>query len=116
MLIRLCYPARTCLGDVAALPSSISALTKLESLNVFNNDITGLPVQITQLPNLRTLVACINKIKELPRGFGSCPALVFLDVSGNELTSLSTNFFYLSTLSLSLSPCPRRRLPVLHLV
>ena len=86
-----------CSVSSAELPTSIATFSKLESLNLFNNQLTELPPQVNQLSKLRALIVSCNKIKELPRGFGSCPALVFLDLSANEIETLTPNFFYLST-------------------
>jgi len=73
-------------------------LNKLQSISVYNNEITELPSTLNTLPLLRSLTASVNNIKEMPRGFGSCPVLAYVDLSCNDIDTLPANFFFLTSL------------------
>ena len=41
----------------SGVPSSVGSLSKLETLNVFDNNLTDLPASLSELKNLRVLTA-----------------------------------------------------------
>jgi hypothetical protein len=83
-----------CLG----LPSQISNLTHLQTLNLTNNHLEELPSSIISLAHLRILKLGHNYLCSLPRSFGSLKSLEILDLTGNDLNeeNITKDFFQLS--------------------
>jgi internalin A len=63
-------------------------LTKLQNLNVSNNQLTNLPESISQLTQLQNLNINDNQLSNLPESIGQLAKLQSLNVSNNELISL----------------------------
>jgi Leucine-rich repeat (LRR) protein len=74
------------------VPSQISYFTKLQEINLSNNNIHGLGDALFSLPMLKELNLSGNKLKDLPISIGNSPALTKLNLSNNELVSLPANF------------------------
>jgi len=70
------------------LPSSIGQLTKLQSLNIFRNQLSALPNAIGNLSQLRFLYISENRLTALPEAIGRLSQLQFLSASENRLTAL----------------------------
>lgn len=70
-----------------ALPSQIQKLSKLEVLNVSNNNMTGIPAEVGQLSKLKVLNYANNQITGLPNELGNLTQLQTLDLSGNPKLS-----------------------------
>uniref|UniRef100_A0A8C7C0D0 Uncharacterized protein n=1 Tax=Neovison vison TaxID=452646 RepID=A0A8C7C0D0_NEOVI len=68
--------------------ASVQSLTRLARLYLRQSQLTRLQLEGT-LPRLEKLVMSHNKLKSLPLLGQALPALTVLDVSFNELTSLS---------------------------
>ncbi|XP_032176783.1 platelet glycoprotein Ib alpha chain isoform X2 [Mustela erminea] len=68
--------------------ASVQSLTRLARLYLRQSQLTRLQLEGT-LPRLEKLVMSYNKLKSLPLLGQALPALTILDVSFNELTSLS---------------------------
>ncbi|XP_004760487.1 platelet glycoprotein Ib alpha chain [Mustela putorius furo] len=68
--------------------ASVQSLTRLARLYLRQSQLTHLQLEGT-LPRLEKLVVSHNKLKSLPLLGQALPALTILDVSFNELTSLS---------------------------
>jgi RHS repeat-associated protein len=73
---------------VGVLPSSISKLTKLTSLNMRVNQISGsIPPSYTTLPALNVLILDFNLLSgSIPANIGSLTQLTKLNVGNNALT------------------------------
>jgi len=70
------------------VPKSLALLTRLERLNISNNELTVLPDFMGQFEHLRSLAADGNRLKALPDSFVNLTRLVGLDVSSNRLSAL----------------------------
>jgi Leucine-rich repeat (LRR) protein len=69
-----------------ALPGEIRNLTNLESLDVSNNNMTGIPAEIGQLRRLKSLNYSNNQITGLPNELGNLTQLEVFDLSGNNVS------------------------------
>ncbi|XP_022380223.1 platelet glycoprotein Ib alpha chain [Enhydra lutris kenyoni] len=87
-------PGNTAILHLSANPlgafstASVQSLTRLARLYLRQSQLTSLQLEGT-LPRLEKLVVSHNKLKSLPLLGQALPALAILDVSFNELTSLS---------------------------
>ncbi len=68
------------------LPESLSQLTRLQSLRLFNNELTALPESMSALTDLRWLDLSGNKLTFLPRFLGNLRNLRRLNLFSNQLT------------------------------
>lgn len=68
------------------IPTSISQLTHLQTLNFTNNKITEIPTSIRQLTKLQTLWLSNNKITRLPTWLCELKELHTLEIDGNPVT------------------------------
>lgn len=66
------------------LPESISRLTKLERLDLGDNDIVTLQSHLGYLPSLQELWLDHNQLQRLPPEIGRLTNLTCLDVSENK--------------------------------
>ena len=79
-------PAR---NRIAALdPRLCTTLTRLQSLTLASNELTGLPADIGSLQDLEVLVLGLNKLTSLPDEIGTLQKLATLDLSNNQFASL----------------------------
>lgn len=85
-------------NKLKSLPSEISFLSKLATLDASINNIDELPGSIGRLKNLEELILYDNNLAELPPDFGGLHQLQFLDLSDNLLTSLPVKFETLKNL------------------
>lgn len=67
-----------------SLPAEIKNLSKLEILNVSNNDMSGIPAEIGQMTKLRVINYANNRITGLPNELGNLKNLEILDLRGNN--------------------------------
>lgn len=67
-----------------SLKAEIRLLTQLETLDVSNNDFTGLPAEVGQLSELRMLNLASNPLTGLPHEIGNLQKLRVLDVRGTK--------------------------------
>lgn len=71
-----------------ALPPSIGALTRLESLNLAGNELEDLPEELAQLTALRTLFFLGNRFTRIPPVVGRLPSLYMLSFKSNALAAI----------------------------
>lgn len=67
-----------------SLKAEIRLLTKLEELDISDNDFTGLPAEVGQLRNLRILNLSNNPLTGLPYELGQLQNLETLDLRGTN--------------------------------
>ena len=67
-----------------SLPAEIRHLQNLLSLDLSNNQFTGVPAEIGQLRNLQVLNLADNNLTGLPHELGNLGNLQVLDLRGNE--------------------------------
>jgi phage shock protein PspC (stress-responsive transcriptional regulator) len=70
-----------------SLKSEIRHLSKLEYLNLSDNNFTGLPAEVGQLSKLKTLILKDNQFTGLPHELGNLKNLKYLDLSGNNISA-----------------------------
>ncbi|MEI7741981.1 MAG: leucine-rich repeat domain-containing protein [bacterium] len=76
-------------SDLTHFPSSLFDNTKIEWLDLSDNNITGsFPSEIREFKNLKYLNASHNKMTGVPAEIGQLSALEELDLSYNKLTGL----------------------------
>ena len=73
------------------IPASWNRLTKLETVNLRSDSITGLAPGFCSLPNLKTLELYGNQISGLPAEFGNLSNLVTANLSNNKITAVPTS-------------------------
>ena len=83
---------------LAALPQSVSALTRLQWLALSHNVIAELPGGLGCLTNLRRLDLRSNRLRELPEELGGASSLQELDASENALEQLPKSLAQLKLL------------------
>jgi len=69
----------------SSLPPEIGQLTRLQSLELDNNQLTSLPPEIGQLRNLQELGPRDNQLTTLPPEIGQLTKLKILNLDGNQL-------------------------------
>jgi|SRR3989344_1575345 len=69
-----------------ALPAEIHDLANLETLDVSDNQMTGIPAEVGQLKHLKVLNYANNKITGLPNELGNLTQLEIMDLSGNNVS------------------------------
>ncbi|XP_074550524.1 leucine-rich repeat and calponin homology domain-containing protein 1 isoform X6 [Halichoeres trimaculatus] len=72
---------------IRTIPDSLIGLQSLTSLNLSRNQLCALPACLCGLP-LRVLNASNNKLVSLPESIGQLHGLMELDISCNEITAL----------------------------
>ncbi|CAJ1078881.1 leucine-rich repeat and calponin homology domain-containing protein 1 isoform X2 [Xyrichtys novacula] len=72
---------------IRTIPDSLIGLQSLTSLNLSRNQLCALPACLCGLP-LRVLNASNNKLVSLPESIGQLRGLMELDISCNEITAL----------------------------
>jgi Leucine-rich repeat (LRR) protein len=70
------------------LPTALRKLTRLQRLDVSQNQLELLPAWIGEFPMLQSLNVSTNKMSSLPEWLSGCKQLQLLNLSGNELTIL----------------------------
>ncbi len=70
-------------------PRTICEMTRLQSINIGNNDLFCLPEKIGYLANLSRLEAYCNRITRCPLRLDKLSCLAYLDVSFNQIKTLS---------------------------
>ena len=73
---------------LTALPPEVGQLTSLQTLNLKYNDLSSLPPELSQLAQLQTLYLNLNQLTTIPPELGQLPRLQTLDLSLNPLTVL----------------------------
>lgn len=71
-------------GLSGSLKAEIRMLSNLETLDISNNDFTGLPAEVGQLSRLRTLNLSNNPFTGLPNELGNLSNLEVLDLRGTQ--------------------------------
>ena len=77
-------------GKFTTLPTDLSPLSHLESLDLSHNDIGMLPQSIGDLINLKHLDLRNNALNTLPDSITELKGLESISLSGNQLTDLSS--------------------------
>lgn len=85
-------------NDLVALPSEVTGLPDLYSLNVGVNRIRALPENIGRLSKLCDLDLSHNKLSSLPESFSGLRSLLGLRLDHNKLQALPTDFALLDKL------------------
>ena len=67
-----------------SLPAEVRQLANLETLDLSNNQFTGVPAEIGQLTQLRVLNLSNNPITGLPRELGNLSNLEILDLTETD--------------------------------
>ncbi len=67
-----------------SLQGEIRLLQNLKTLDLSYNNFTGVPAEVGQLKKLETLNLSYNKLTGLPHELGNLPSLKVLNVSGNN--------------------------------
>ena len=71
-------------GLTGSLKAQVRHLQSLETLDISNNQFTGLPAEIGQLANLRMLNLANNPLTGLPHELGNLKNLEVLDLQGTQ--------------------------------
>lgn len=71
-----------------ALPAEIRQLQNLKTLDLSDNQFTGVPAEIGQLKNLEVLNLSNNLLTGLPYELGNLSKLKLLDISGNKYSEM----------------------------
>jgi hypothetical protein len=91
------------------LPKEVYLLTSLQSLNLYNNELTTIPEGISAMKNLTTLSLSHNKIKRLPSDITTLTSLRVLQLDDNRLTRDRVKglecMTWLKELDLKKNPC-----------
>lgn len=74
-----------------ALPAEIKNLTRLQTLNVSYNNMTGIPAEIGQMKSLKVIDYSYNNITGLPNELGNLTQLQTLDLRGNNPSQQDLN-------------------------
>ena len=74
-----------------ALQAEVRHLYNLESLDLSNNNFTGVPAEVGQLSKLRILNLSYNNLTGLPYELGNLSNLEVLDLRGNQYSELDLN-------------------------
>jgi internalin A len=82
------------------LPSEIFDECNIESLDLYDNNLTGLPETVCQLSSLTFLDASSNRLSSLPKNFGALQNLSSLSLQENNLRVLPRDFFQLKKLKI----------------
>ena len=75
-------------GLAGEIPASLSKLSNLEWLSLYDNELTGaLPTELTYLSSLKRLYLNDNDLSsQVPAELGKMPGLTHLFLHGNDLT------------------------------
>jgi len=74
--------------ELTELPESLGQLTRLQTLDLTDNQLTSLPEWLGQLTGLKKLALHNNQLTALPEWLGQLTQLQVLELSSNELTRL----------------------------
>lgn len=91
-------------NQLSALPGSITNLAYLQELSIYENNLTSLPSSIHKLVHLRKFEMNFNALTSIPIQIGSLVNLTEMDLRYNRLNSLpyeSRLLIHLQTLNLS---------------
>ncbi|CAJ76930.1 Leucine-rich repeat domain-containing protein [Caenorhabditis elegans] len=65
-------------------------------LNMANNEISEIPEEVATWTSLKGLNAAKNKISKFPEPFLQLKNLIYLDLNGNQLEEIDVDLFYSS--------------------
>lgn len=85
-------------NDIELLPESIGALVNLSCLNLGHNSLNALPESIGRLEKLKELDLSNNNLNTLPESIGKLKALKELNISDNNLNILPDSIAKLKAL------------------
>ena len=85
-------------NQLTSVPAEIGQLQSLRSLDLYNNQLTSVPAEIGQLTSLKLLVLFNNQLTILPAEIGQLTSLWRLDLTGNRLTSVPAEIWQLTSL------------------
>ena len=86
-------------NNLKTIPSNISNLKNLNTLNIKNNTLYLLPQSIDEHKNLETLIVSKNKISDLIESVSKLENLIHLDVSSNYINFLRDDIYQLKKLA-----------------
>ncbi len=78
---------------------NIDDLSKLQSLNLSNNQLTSVPKELGNLSKLKTLILSVNNLPSIPKELGNLSKLTHLELHHNRLTSIPKELGNLSKLT-----------------
>ena len=78
-------------GLSGSLKAEVRLLTKLKSLDLSNNNFTGLPAEVGQLSELEVLNLSNNPLTGLPQELGNLGNLHVLDLRGTQYSEFDLN-------------------------
>lgn len=79
-------------GLTGSLKGEVRHLQNLTSLNVSNNQFTGLPAEVGQLTKLEVLNLSNNQFTGLPHELGNLQNLKVLDLRGNDISTFDLEY------------------------
>ena len=83
---------------VDEIPNEVFSLSKLEELDISNNNIENISNKISKLTNLKKLYINNNKIKSIPKAITELPKLKILSLLDNNLKVISKYIGNINTL------------------
>jgi hypothetical protein len=95
-VLKLGYEYKGGKNNLTYIPSEISNLARLQSLDVSKNQLIALPESLSQLEDLQSLNLSKNRLTELPEWIGKLTTLQTLNLSSNQITVLPESFSNLS--------------------
>jgi Leucine-rich repeat (LRR) protein len=85
-------------NQLSTFPASITNLSYLQELSIYENNLTFLPVSIQNLVHLRKFEMNFNPLTYIPIQIGSLVNLTEMDLRYNRLYTLPTEIHFLSNL------------------
>ena len=85
-------------NEISEIPESITSLSKLQDLYLNSNQISEIPDSIASLSNLQKLYLSKNQISGIPDNIASLSNLQELYLSDNQISEIPDNIGYLSNL------------------
>ena len=85
------------------LPSELSELKKLETLNVSFNSLSSFPDSFVNFKTLKTVNISNNKLTEFPLFLCQLTQVNFVDLSSNQITSLPAAIEVISAVEINLN-------------
>ena len=96
---------------MSSLPAEIVQLTSLQSLNLYNNELSNLPAEFGKLANLQSLNLIRNQLSNLPAEIVQLTNLQTLYLSDNQLNNLPTEIGHLQLANFMIDGNPLKSLP-----
>ncbi len=99
-------------NKIDKIAPEIGELRRLKNLILMNNNISELPTEFSKLEKLEVLGLAYNQLGDIPSQIISLPKLKALDLAGNQISEINENIHKLANLELLiLSDNPIKQLP-----